>query len=418
MTPSRDAIRAIRAALDAQADVADPCHDVLAQHLTVADASHDDALPLVRTLDEFPPKPAPRWMPTYEFMASCPVVQSMALGNCHHGQRKLTLALLEFIADSLVALDCDDRDVVLLYVGASGLATVAALTVFPSLQAVIYDPAKNTTELMPRFDDKVVYVDGGVPCRKVRMDRRLVVFTQRAGWFDDTVAAHFRAHLFPRTGRKHLLFVSDVRAQTSEDAIARDMVDQQRWTIVVRPARYMLKFRMPYVWTHAEREIVHGLYVASAAALLAHAILVRSLLPAGWSLCRDSIPYLDGRAHLQLYGRQRTAELRLVGSVVGGRYAIRSYDMRAIEDAMATFNNVYRTHARFRVCPCMPASRYEHASEIKILSTCIHAATPSRRRRRLPDDCGTCECRDLGARAAKLREAIDSLVHWGRPTHV
>ena len=60
------------------------------------------------------------------------------------------------------------------------------------------------------------------------------------------------------------------------------------------------------------------------------------------------LSYLDGELYIQLYGRPKTAELRLMGARrTDGSYGIRHFSPLTIEDTMAMFNTVYRNHANF-----------------------------------------------------------------------
>jgi hypothetical protein len=126
-----------------------PKKHVLQSHLVAAQKSRVSPVPSIRTLDELVVPD----VPTYEAMASLPQASLLSLANCHNGQLKLTLSVLEFLGVALAKLGVPHRDVLVVYAGASGMASVVAAEVFPDLHFWLYDPAPNTVQLMPRFDD-------------------------------------------------------------------------------------------------------------------------------------------------------------------------------------------------------------------------------------------------------------------------
>jgi hypothetical protein len=58
-----------------------------------------------------------------------------------------------------------------------------------------------------------------------------------------------------------------------------------------------------------------------------------------------SLPYLDGDCYIQLYARETSAELRLIGTD-GAK--LKRYPLKEIEETMAAFNTVHRSHTCFR----------------------------------------------------------------------
>lgn len=316
---------------------------LLASHLDKALASRRKPMRLFRALDAAPFKAGVGL--TYRTLNALPEAPALASTNCHNGQKKLTLTLLEFLAVALTKVDAADALVV--YPGASGLATVIAAQLFPALKFVAYDPAPNTLQLMPPFEDKAVYRD--VPDRPDG-SKRLLVFTDRAGWFDDASCDYVRRVLLPATGRSRVLFVSDIRAEREEGAIARDMLNQARWAVRLAPDSYMFKFRLPY-------------QNAAAACVAFGRELGAFLSPKGAPGRGPHLPYVAGKLYVQPYARPTTAELRLVGH---GPVRATFYSVARIENAMALFNAVYRGHARFgrRAVP------YEEAVEDAVLEAC------------------------------------------------
>lgn len=385
---------------DIEARLAGDRPDVAA-HVRAALDSHTQPMQLFRTLDELDalfarenlPPPPP-----YESMAADSRVRALSAVNCHNGQKKLVLSVLEFLgvvlADSPPPPGSAD---VVVYAGASGPAAAVAAAVYPGLRILLFDPAPNTVALMPPVARRVVRTafgpGGAAAAVREALDPEspdLQVFTGEAGFFDDGVAQAIAASA---KGHHRILFISDVRADASEPAIVRDMINQQRWAVLCGAAAYMFKFRAPYAWS----DDVQRAYAKAAREL---GDLAVPELPAARDLgpAPPAAPpgrrfrYLAGRLHLQLYGRPTTAELRLIGQPRhvaglasgqaagqvaghGVEYAMQDYSVPGIEDRLALFNAVYRSHAAFAMPGRLPVVRgafpsYELAAEHAIVDLC------------------------------------------------
>jgi hypothetical protein len=336
----------------------------------------------------------------YEHIKRSPTMRKLTVTNCHDGQRKLTMALLEFVAVSLNRLECDAKDVILVYAGASGLASAVASSMFPGLRMILYDPAPNTLSHMPvAFEDKAVFRDTFRVHPSLYAGKKLAIFTGRAGWFGDDVAVYCKDTILPHSKAKHLLFTSDVRKDLGELDIANDMRDQMRWTMLIGCSSYMHKFRLPYLDDPTSPSILRvyrdlsdlppNLFTYDRTDNNGGENNRNNRQPPS-HLSTTRIPYLDGNLHIQLYGRQRTAELRLIGFAASNdigpstlstnRYALRDFEIESMEDKMATFNAIYRGHARFSygddyIAPreqYLPAS-FEVVSEHHVISQCAQA---------------------------------------------
>ena len=152
--------------------------DALACHIQIAIKSHDPdgtgKVPLFRTIDEFQ-KTTQCPYPSYNYISSSSELDVLSILNCHNGQRKLTMSVLEFLTVSLTHLKVPQSDVLIIYAGASGLASVIAANIFKQVQFVLYDPAPNTVALLPPFQDKVVY---RTPPQQVDLSKRMIIFTE------------------------------------------------------------------------------------------------------------------------------------------------------------------------------------------------------------------------------------------------
>ncbi|GAX85153.1 hypothetical protein CEUSTIGMA_g12571.t1 [Chlamydomonas eustigma] len=185
---------------------------------TVNKSRNDKPLKLFRTLEDFRTITGSSSLTFKELSEKDSVMARLAQKNCHAGQKKLTMSLLEFLGQST------SRGKVLVYPGASGLAVAIASLVFPDIRFIIYDPHPNTVGLIPReilrTSIGVRYVKSKNPMSSFGEGQRIVVYTKGAGWFDDEEASKYAGH--------KILFVSDVRVDNTETKIAEDMRNQQR----------------------------------------------------------------------------------------------------------------------------------------------------------------------------------------------
>ncbi len=358
-----------------------PSGHALRPYVAAAIATRTSPAPAFRTLDELR---TPTQVPTYAELADLPQARLLSVANCHNGQLKLTLSVLEFIALSLTKLGAAQRDVLVVYAGASGLASVAAATAFPDVRFWLYDPAPNTVKLMPPFADRAIVrrrdaADAAVP------DARLVVFTDQAGWFTDDVARQVRrvarsdASPSPTRARKHVLFISDIRAENVEASIAMDMRRQARWALLLGASMYMFKFRIPFIGPDNQDAILAVYHDTDAIARDTGARLVGPPTSAAKSSRRrrshedqTTFPYLAGDLHLQVSGPPHSTELRLIGARrADGAYDLRAYSIPEIEGKMALFNAVHRSHASYKFGSVV--GDYDRVSEAVILTRCVRA---------------------------------------------
>ena len=295
-------------------------------HFDAIEASYSEPIKLFRTLDKFF---GPEMITFHEADNDRNLMQLSTI-NCHNGQRKLALSVIDFLALSTKSVE----DPLVVYAGASGLATVIAATIFPKARFILYDKAHNTVQLISKaFIDIVIHrTKHATP----DTSKRIVVYQE---WFDDAEALKFSKF-------KNVLFISDVRGDDTTDlAIAKDMGDQQRWAILTGSLAYMFKFRVPYNWSPEIRRA----YSDTDHLVLAAAKSGVKFTPPKKknAMGLEDIEYLDGDAHIQLYGRPTTAELRLIGFAPKQTYKTRTFCVPEIEAKMATFNAFYRSHARF-----------------------------------------------------------------------
>jgi hypothetical protein len=319
-----------------------------------------DTAPLFRTLDEFHPDVL---VPYEESLT--PPLQRLVSHNVHFGQSKLTYCLLEFLCLTMTHLKCVPDELIVAYVGASGMAASVACRIFPGLKFLLWDPQRDVLDYFVHGTPPYVLTD---PDEQVDMNRfrssHVTVLTGKAGWYHDHSDLIVTV-LHEASGRPRLAFLSDIRVDNkSEDVIIEDMASQARWTVATGAHAYMHKFRLPYVDSALSSEIF-GL---------------KPPLPTGDGVVAeagDALAYLDGRLYFQVQARERTGEVRLIGfsregdpDVAGRRtvhYDTRMFSRREHEGAMNVFNLFWRMHAPF---PAAETSTYEEAVKGAIEARC------------------------------------------------
>jgi hypothetical protein len=316
------------------------------------------------------PKIAPRTLAEMEhtlgrapYIDNLGALRELTESNCHIGQRKLALALIEFM--NISASIHRTADLFVVYAGASILASLAAAELYPTARFLCYDPSFDATvtnvrqELGRRADlvmRNVHIIRAKTAEKRSAMDafangKSIVVYCDGAGMYGDeshALVAEIHADLLKQDARKReVVFCSDVRMdvaraaasgtrthEPSELQIATDMISQAVWTQKLGVRCFQLKFRMPFA---LEPEI-EGMYEQ----------LYSKLNITKQSEDRSNagtLPYLDGECYVQLYARETSAELRLVGT---GGVKLKRYSLSAIEETMAAFNVVHRSHTCFK----------------------------------------------------------------------
>jgi hypothetical protein len=190
----------------------------------------------------------------------------------HWGQRKLLLSEIEFLTDCFLELP---NATTVVYAGAAPGTHIPYLSgLFPTYNFVLYDPGKFNIQESDRIRIHNTY-------------------------FTDDVARGLK-------NTDNTLFISDIRRSPEGDSIEDkivmgDMNAQQVWHDLIRPARSMLKFRMPYD---------HGRVV-----------------------------YLEGDVYFQAWAPQSSSETRLVTS----SHSLTVYNIQDYEDKLFRFNTITRS---------------------------------------------------------------------------
>lgn len=242
---------------------------------------------------------------------------SLDLQRCHWGQLKLFYSELEFL--TLSSQNFDLSQCILLYVGsAPGNHTVFLRKLFPSLEMILYDPQPFVKELTK---DPGVEIHTGTP----------------GGFFTDQSIQDVLNN--PKLINKKLLFISDIRESSAteqqfEKGVIANMIQQQRWTILLKSAMAMLKCRFPYTQTDPT-EIVDLSYdltdIADWTQITNHP-----------DPMKQQMLYLDGDIYFQINPPVWSTETRLIVKSQNNQYRLKYYDIQKYESQLFYFNEVDR----------------------------------------------------------------------------
>ena len=350
-------------------------------HIQAAITSSASPVRLAHTFDE-----------VHETFGAAPYEQARALSclqkNCHIGQRKLSLALIEFLTRvhaHQLAHNRKCEPVAVVYPGASLHAALAASDFFPDDKFLCFDPVYEMSvpnvkhELGPGAEDVfsqricifkqsapgvVTHIEDGrnmalrgtsvspSDAGRALARKPVVLLTDMAavrskdtsgraqlGRFSSATYAFVNDTLGvcgSESGvKRELVLVSDVRSTTSDKElyIAKDMVEQAEWTIALGARYYCFKFRLPFT---PDPTIMKE--YADFASKFGYGRLVDSS-------DKHEVAYLSGECHMQMYARAASTEMRLMGFE---KPRLRLYDMRLVESVLAAFNAVHRGHTVFR----------------------------------------------------------------------
>ena len=327
--------------IDEAVAVSKACAPSMLRHLEIASESQSVPAKLPRTLSDARSTFGPA---SYsESLEICKFAR-----NCHVGQRKLCVALIEFLTEvhhAQITRRGVSSPVLVVYAGASIVAALAALDLFPTDRFVCYDPSVEMTVNVARRGlghDGARVIDArttiatshltAVEAAKSLENKPILLFTGPSqGVFKDSTCTYI-LHVAKACAPLELVFVSDIRRSIGpgagkELAIAEDMVNQARWAKFLGVAFYCLKFRLPFELTDDIRVEYTRLRDISCD-----------------KITPDSIPYFDGLCIIQKYAPEYSTELRLVGL---HEPKLVTYNIKDVESICAPFNVVHRGHSRF-----------------------------------------------------------------------
>jgi len=259
-----------------------------------------------------------------------PRERSEKLFTVHHGQRKLFLALLDFLNETVQRTG--KRNGVFLYVGAAPGTNIAwiAKHFYPEFDYHLYDPAPFAKACSDR---KNIFVYNELFTDKACTEwaKKFDGSTPHANPSDGPASASRVPHIFMSDIRynestaKGKFHHTDKPAEEADD----DMILQDGWVRKLKPDLASLKFRCPWI--------------------------------------PGTIKYLDGEIHLQAYAPLSSTEARLI---VDDPTSFTTYDNKTYEDEMFYFNSIDRSAKQF--APVMAGIQLPSLDEFPEVQTQTH----------------------------------------------
>lgn len=296
----------------------------------------------LRSLDGSFKKPIPRRFDDLKGLGSAPYDSKNAVTflarNHHMGQRKLCVAMVEFLTFAhlrQLKQTGSTRPLLVVYAGCSLLAALSGRSIFRRDLFMCLDPSwKMTVPVVQRETGanlaEHIEVLRHAPVQTIAdclRGKGIVYLTEGAGKFTDASCAKVNA-LHSHFPGYDVAFVSDVRTvkkgctSDKEVTIASDMVDQARWVVKLQPSFCSLKLRLPFLVTPE----IRGVYARLGQAR------------------PDHVRYIDGMLVLQKYARNESTEMRLFATPP---FKFVTYDVRDVESHFSPFNIVHRGHTLF-----------------------------------------------------------------------
>jgi hypothetical protein len=255
-----------------------------------------------------------------EFVSDIPITNSIydddALDHqskCHWGQKKLLLSEIQFFTRICKTLNTKSlKDFAVVYIGSAGGHHLPILyNLFPDLIWLLYDPAPFSKEVM----------------KHPTKDKSVFVYNM---YFTDDTLDHVRKNC---QGRK-ILFISDIRVETKEEDIIKDMRNQAFWGTELNSPYMLHKFRLPY-------EELETIPKSNLQFKLNDKLFINPNLKITKN---NNMLYLKGDIYLQIFPPPYSGELRLFVEQKNGKYEFAEYDYLDIENRLIYFNSYIRPY--------------------------------------------------------------------------
>lgn len=230
--------------------------------------------------------------------------------NCHIGHRKLLNVVLEFLIECQKK-KIDPNDSFIIYIGsAPGISINVIDILYPNITWLLYD----TNQFIITRQDNKIY---------------------RKKYFSDDEIKVARND-FKKSGKKHFLFISDIRELTGDENIYADLIVQQRWIVKLEVDGFSVKFRMPYVMDNIKNkeDILNEIKDLKKS----HKKIFQvddSELNDFKNNINNRMLYLNGNIFIQTYAPMTSTETRLISF---GPYKMKSYDINDYDEKMFYFN--------------------------------------------------------------------------------
>jgi len=242
----------------------------------------------------------------------------LAIFQCHWGQMKLLYSEIEFLTIVSKYISLDGYTVV--YVGAAPcMHLTIVLKMFPECKWILVDPSKFAV----KENDKVKIINDYFTYDTVKLIKNIVKSSK-------------------------ILFISDMRREVNEKEIWIDMINQEKWGILLDSEFIMLKLRFPF--TNIESGTLNFEYNIDD---INDKIVITNNITD-----KKNKLYLMGKIFLQIFPRARSTETRLITSKIryfndrlkhrqpdinNDKYLLKYYDSIKYESQLNYFNLIDRT---------------------------------------------------------------------------
>ena len=239
---------------------------------------------------------------------------------CHWGQLKLLVSEIEFL------FECRTREIttnsVLIYIGAApGEHINLLIQYFPEIRRwVLVDPSKSEVK---------------------RHDKIEIVNTRATNEYIEKLRIKYQ--------EEKVIYINDMRTDTDENTVAKEMILQAKWGIHLRAKALLLKLRFPYL--ERDGSISSKNIYDSDFCLTSQdkSIVTRNTdiqrdgcFKPGKSKNRDThVSYLIGEVQPQVFAPSTSTEARLL-VFPKNNYCIGDWDVLSFESCMQDFNKRLR----------------------------------------------------------------------------
>lgn len=232
--------------------------------------------------------------------------------NVHWGQLKLFYSEFELLLKiSKYEKTNDLSHMLFVYIGAApGDHTPLLLKYFPTMHMLLYDPR--------RFNEKLT-----------KHERVIIKTGDPAGWFSDNTINEVKTI----ANNREIVFISDIRREVNEPEILTDMINQQKWGVMLNAKYIFLKLRMPYLKPNEYHLLNYDI------SQIKNKINKPIQNKNEKHKSDDNLMYLKGAIYSQIYPKDKSTETRLLAKrKQNGTYNMTNYSIYQYDKALSYYN--------------------------------------------------------------------------------
>lgn len=254
-------------------------------------------------------------------------IDSQTHFTCHWGQRKLFYSELEFLSIVSTKINIHKDECLIVYIGAAEGQHINLFKIlFKNTQFLLYDP--NEFKVLENEIEEE--------------NKQFIIKTGEEGFFTNNTVKEV---LNIANGRK-IILICDIRGQDyetsdkkyKEDMVWRNMLEQQKWGIMLDAEFMLLKMRFPF--NLKSNDLEYNLEDE-----LKNKIIINN------NNEMNNVMYLNGKIYLQIHAGVRSAESRLFVSKIKyyenntdykeeqqEKYELKYYNIQKYEEQLNFFN--------------------------------------------------------------------------------